>query len=66
MQPTEEFDQTIQAVDQALGEIEHTLGHMLTLARLSAADLDVDRDALQEVMEALKTKIDHIANQLPQ
>ena len=40
MQPKEEFEQSIQAIDQALGEIERTLEQMLTLAQLSASDLN--------------------------
>lgn len=62
MQPTEDFEQSIQAIDQALGEIEHTLEQMLILARLSASDLDVDRAALQKTLERLKAKIDRIAD----
>ena len=62
MQPTEDFEQSIQAIDQALGEIEHTLEQMLVLARLSASDLDVDRAALQKTLDRLKRKIDHIAD----
>ena len=37
MQPKEEFEQTIQSIDQALGEIEHTLEQMLTLAHCPPA-----------------------------
>lgn len=62
MQPTEDFEQSIQAIDQALGEIERTLEQMLILARLSASDLDVDRAALQKTLDRLKRKIDHIAD----
>lgn len=62
MQPTEELKQSMQAVDQALGEIEHTLEQMLTLARLSASDLNVDRAALQKTLERLQRKIDRIAD----
>ena len=62
MQPTEDFEQSIQAIDQALGEIEHTLEQMLILARLSASDLDVDRAALQKTLDRLKAKIDRIAD----
>ena len=62
MQPTEDFEQSIQAIDQALGEIEHTLEQMLVLARLSASDLNVDREALQKTLDRLKGKIDHIAD----
>lgn len=62
MQSTEDFEQSIQAIDQALGEIEHTLEQMLVLARLSASDLNVDREALQKTLDRLKGKIDHIAD----
>ena len=62
MQPTEKFEKSIQSVDQALGEIECTLEQMLTLARLSATDLDLDRVALQKTLERLQRKIDRIAD----
>lgn len=63
MFPTGELEQSIQSVDQALDEIEHTLGQMLTLARLSASDLtNLDRDALQKTLERLQNKIDRIAD----
>lgn len=62
MQPTEKFEKSIQSVDQALGEIERTLEQMLTLARLSATDLDLDRVALQKTLERLQRKIDRIAD----
>ena len=62
MQPKEEFEQTIQSIDQALGEIEHTLEQMLTLAQLSASDLNVDREVLQKTLERLQRKIDRIAD----
>ena len=62
MQPKEEFEQTIQSIDQALGKIERTLEQMLTLAQLSASDLNVDRAALQKTLERLQRKIDRIAD----
>lgn len=62
MQPTEKFEKSIQSIDQALGEIERTLEQMLTLARLSASDLNVDRAALQKTLERLQRKIDRIAD----
>lgn len=62
MQPTEKFEKSIQSVDQALGEIERTLEQMLTLARLSASDLNIDRAALQKTLERLQRKIDRIAD----
>ena len=62
MPPKEEFEKSVQSIDQALGEIERTLEQMLTLARLSASDLNVDRAALQKTLEHLQRKIDHIAD----
>lgn len=62
MPPKEEFEKSVQSIDQALGEIEHTLEQMLTLARLSASDLNVDRAALQKTLERLQRKIDRIAD----
>ena len=62
MPPKEEFEKSVQSIDQALGEIEHTLEQMLTLARLSASDLNVDRVALQKTLERLQRKIDCIAD----
>ncbi len=62
MPPKEEFEKSVQSIDQALGEIERTLEQMLTLARLSASDLNVDRAALQKTLERLQRKIDCIAD----
>lgn len=62
MQPTGKLEQSIQSVDQALDEIEHTLEQMLTLARLSASDLNIDRDTLQKTLERLQHKTDRIAD----
>ena len=62
MQPKEEFEKSVQSIDQALGEIERTLEQMLALAQLSASDLNVDRAALQKTLERLQRKIDRIAN----
>lgn len=62
MPPKEEFEKSVQSIDQALGEIERTLEQMLTLARLSASDLNVDREALQKTLERLQRKIDRIAD----
>lgn len=62
MQPTEKFEKSIQSIDQVLGEIERTLEQMLTLARLSASDLNIDRAALQKTLERLQRKIDRIAD----
>ena len=62
MPPKEEFEKSVQSIDQALDEIERTLEQMLTLARLSASDLNVDRAALQKTLEHLQRKIDRIAD----
>lgn len=62
MPPKEEFEKSVQSIDQALGEIERTLEQMLTLARLSASDLNVDRAALQKTLERLQRKIDRIVD----
>lgn len=64
MPPKEEFEKSVQSIDQALDEIERTLEQMLTLARLSASDLNVDRAALQKTLERLQRKIDRIADEL--
>lgn len=64
MQPTEEFEKSIQSIDQALGEIESTLEQMLALAQLSASNLNVDRASLQKTLECLQAKIDRIADML--
>lgn len=53
-----------QNIDAALAEIERTLDQMLTLARLSATDLNVNRAVLQKTLELLQRKIDRIADQL--
>mgnify|MGYP001032078419 CR=1 FL=1 len=62
MQPIEELEKSAQSIDHALGEIERTLEQMLTLARLSATDLDLDRATLQKTLERLQAKIDRIAD----
>ena len=62
MPPKEEFEKSVRSIDQALDEIERTLEQMLTLARLSASDLNVDRAALQKTLERLQRKIDCIAD----
>ena len=62
MPPKEEFEKSVQSIDQALGEIERTLEQMPTLARLSTSDLNVDRAALQKTLERLQHKIDRIAD----
>ncbi len=62
MQPKEKFEQSIQSIDQAVGEIERTLEQMLALAQLSVSNLNVDRAALQKTLERLQRKIDRIAD----
>lgn len=52
----------LEAVDQALGEVEHTLEQMLALAQLSASGLNLDRNALQKTLERLQRRIDRIAD----
>ena len=37
MPPKEEFEKSVQSIDQALGEIERTLEQMLTLAHCPPA-----------------------------
>ena len=61
-----DFDaaEQLESIDQALGEVEHTLEQMLALAQLSASDLNVDRNALQKTLERLQSRIDHIADSL--
>lgn len=54
----------VQNIDASLAEIERTLDQMLTLAQLSASDLNVDRAILQKTLERLQHKIDRIADQL--
>ena len=53
-----------QDIDAALAETERTLDQMLTLARLSASDLNMDRAALQKTLERLQSKIDRFADGL--
>ena len=62
MPPKEEFEKSVQSIDQALDEIERTLEQMLTLAQLSASDLNIDREVLQKTLERLQRKIDRIAD----
>ena len=62
MPPKEEFEKSVQSIDQALGEIERTLEQMLALAQLSVSNLNVDRAALQKTLERLQRKIDRIAD----
>ena len=60
----EENETAFQNLDAALAEIEGTLDQMLTLARLSASELDLDRSALQKTLERLQSKIDRIADEI--
>lgn len=54
----------LQNIDAALAEIEASLYQMLLLAKVSASNLDVDREALQKTLEKLQNKIDRIADGL--
>lgn len=47
-----------------MDEISHTLDQMLALAKLSASDLDLDRDALQRTLKHLINRIDRIADRI--
>mgnify|MGYP001129595296 FL=1 len=58
----EESANAYQSLDAALAEIEQTLAQMLTLARLSATDLNLDRDVLEKTLKRLQDKIDRIAD----
>lgn len=58
----EESETAYQSLDAALAEIEQTLEQMLTLARLSATDLNLDRDVLEKTLKRLQDKIDRIAD----
>lgn len=49
-------------IDSGLDAISHTLEQMLALAKLSASDLDLNRDALQKTLDRLKNRIDQIAD----
>jgi len=55
-----------QDPEKALAEIEYTLNQILTLATLSASDLNVDRPTLQRTLERLRDRIDAIADTLDQ
>ena len=55
---------SLQEIDAALAEIEGALDKMLTLSRLSASDLNVDRQVLQKTLERLQDKIDQIADMI--
>lgn len=64
MNPMKENDTPLPFEDIASGldEISHTLDQMLVLARLSASDLNLNRDALQKTLDRLKNRIDQIAD----
>lgn len=47
---------------RSLDEITSRLYHMLTLAELSASDIEVDRELLQKVFYRLRNEIDRIAD----
>lgn len=52
----EELLTAYQNLDAALAEIERTLEQMLTLARLSATDLDLDREPCKRPWSGCKRK----------
>ena len=62
----EEHNAQLPPEDIALGldEISHTLEQMLSLAELSASDLNLDRNALQKTLERLRDRIDQIADRI--
>lgn len=64
MEPMKENNTPLPQGDIASGldEISHTLEQMLMLAKLSASDLDLNRDALQKTLDRLKERIDQIAD----
>lgn len=64
MSSEEQLERSAQSIDRALGEIEHSLEQMLALARLSASDLNLDREALQKTLKRLQRKIDRVADEL--
>ena len=64
MQYIGDLEQYIEHIDQSLDEIEYTLEQMLSMAQLSASDMNMDRQELQKIFERLKDKIDLIADNL--
>lgn len=54
----------LEDIISGVDEISHTLDQMLALAKLSASDLDLDRDALQRTLDRLKDRIDRIADHI--
>lgn len=51
-------------IASGLDEISRTLDQMLVLAKLSASDLDLNRNALQKTLDRLKDRIDQIADHI--
>lgn len=49
---------------RSLDEITRLLHRMLTLAELSASDMNVDRELLQKALDHLRDEIDRIADRL--
>lgn len=64
MSTIQDFEPSIQSIDQALDEIEHILKQMMLLAEFSASDLNVDRATLQKTLEHLQGKINRIADSI--
>ena len=52
--------QSLRALNATLDKIDHILHEMLFLAELSASPLQVDRDALQKMLDGLLDEIDRI------
>lgn len=66
MEPMKENDAALRLkhIISGLDEISYTLEQMLVLAKLSASDLDLDRNALQKTLDRLKGRIDQIADHI--
>ena len=54
----------LEDIISGVDKISHILDQMLVLAKLSASDLDLDRDALQKTLDRLKDRIDRIADHI--
>ena len=66
MEPMKENNapKPLEDIVSGLDTISHTLEQMLALAELSASDLNLDRDALQKMLDRLKDRIDQIADRI--
>jgi len=58
------MDQALTEMDKALAEINYLLHLMLFLTELAASELILDRGVLQDMLDRLLDKIDHIADTL--